>query len=234
MNKINQNINSCARVAFIFNFSLLAFSWTSKLIRTKQELEKTADISRPHHWFPAKWRLRNENRDFILMTCHYLPRTETSFSRWKCERKGRREGDNRRPFPSSLAVHHHVARVSRSPLRREKRSAWGGSWFTISIWVVPTIGWSKFPSRMTNQNTDWTSFGGVTSGDVGKCRMLSKATDVINWGGAWWDWVELHYGIVLGDKSVPEQKHMTNFMKRAFLLSTTFFSNILILVMSLD
>ena len=106
MNKINQNINSCARVAFIFNFSLLAFSWTSKLIRTKQELEKTADISRPHHWFPAKWRLRNENRDFIVMTCHYLPRTETSFSRWKCERKGRREGDNRRPFPSSLAVHH--------------------------------------------------------------------------------------------------------------------------------
>ena len=158
------------------------------------------------------------------MTCHYLPRTETSFSRWKCERKGRREGDNRRPFPSSLAVHHHVTRVSRSPLRREKRSAWGGSWFTISIWEVPTIGWSKFPSRMTNQNTDWTSFGGVTSGDVGKCRMLSKATDVINWGGAWWDWVELHHGIVLGDKSAPEQKHITNFMKRTFLLSTTFFS----------
>ena len=74
------------------------------------------------------------------------------------------------------------------------------------------------------RSTDWTSFGGVTSGDVGKCQMLSQATDVINWGGAWWDWFELHYGIVLGDKSVPEQKHIINFMKRAFLLSTTFFS----------
>ena len=84
------------------------------------------------------------------------------------------------------------------------------------------------------RSTDWTSFGGVTSGDVGKCRVLSQATDVINWGGAWWDWVELHYGIALGDKSVPEQKHITNFMKRGFLLSTTFVFNILILVMSLD
>ena len=154
-----------------------------------------------------------------------------SMKMWTQRKAGRRQ-------PATLPIvscgSSPVTRVSRSPLRREKRSAWGGSWFTISIWVVPTIGWSKFPSRMTNQNTDWTSFGGVTSGDVEKCRMLSKATDVINWGGAWWDWVELHYGIVLGDKSVPEQKHMTNFMKRAFLLSTTFFSNILILVMSLD
>ena len=43
-----------------------------------------------------------------------LSRTQTSLSRWKRARKGRREGDNRRdvlrlpsvPFPWSLAVHH--------------------------------------------------------------------------------------------------------------------------------
>ena len=43
-----------------------------------------------------------------------LPRTQTSLSRRKCARKGRREGDNGRdvlrlpsvPFPWSLAVHH--------------------------------------------------------------------------------------------------------------------------------
>ena len=33
--------------------------------------EKTADISRRHHWFPAKWRLRNERRNSILRTRYY-------------------------------------------------------------------------------------------------------------------------------------------------------------------
>ena len=37
----------------------------------KMKLEKTTHISRRHHWFPAKWRLRNERRNSILMTCHY-------------------------------------------------------------------------------------------------------------------------------------------------------------------
>ena len=27
----------------------------------------------------------------------------------------------------------------------------------------------------------------------------------MNWGGPWWELAELHYGIVLGDKSVPDQ-----------------------------
>ena len=156
------------------------------------------------------------------MTCHYLPRTHTSLSRWKCERKGRREGDNGRPFPSSLPVHHSRFALA-STMRKTKRLR---RKLVHYLDLGSAYNWSKQISiaAWPIRSTDWTSFGGVTSGDVGKCQMLSQATDVINWGGAWWDWVELHYGIVLGDKSVPEQKHIINFMKRAFLLSTTFFS----------
>ena len=36
-----------------------------------EQLEKTAEISRRQDWFPAKWRLRNERRNSILMTRHY-------------------------------------------------------------------------------------------------------------------------------------------------------------------
>ena len=32
--------------------------------------EKTVDISRRYLWFPAKWRLRIDYRNSILMTCH--------------------------------------------------------------------------------------------------------------------------------------------------------------------
>ena len=32
--------------------------------------EQTADIWRRYHWFPAKWRVRNERRNSILMTRH--------------------------------------------------------------------------------------------------------------------------------------------------------------------
>ena len=44
--------------------------------------EKTADISRRHHWFPAKWRLRNERRNSILITRHYPDLG--SVSDWSC------------------------------------------------------------------------------------------------------------------------------------------------------
>ena len=49
-----------------------------------------------------------------------LPRTQTSLSRWKCARKGRREGDSTLPMVpcGSSPV---------APLLCEKRSAWGGS-----------------------------------------------------------------------------------------------------------
>ena len=55
-------------------------------------------------------------------------------SRWKCARKGRREGDNgwdsASPAVCSLPMvpcgSSPVTLVSRSPLRWEKRSAWGG------------------------------------------------------------------------------------------------------------
>ena len=36
-----------------------------------EQLEKVAEISRRHDCFPAKWRLRNERRNSILMTRHY-------------------------------------------------------------------------------------------------------------------------------------------------------------------
>ena len=52
-----------------------------------------------------------------------LPRTQTSLSRWKCARKGRREVDNRRDY--RLYPSHRPLRfiTSRSPLPCEKRSA---------------------------------------------------------------------------------------------------------------
>ena len=65
-----------------------------------------------------------------------LPRTQTSLSRWKCARKGRREGDNGRDgaspavctLPMVPCGSSPVTRVSRSPLRWEKRSASEGGW----------------------------------------------------------------------------------------------------------
>ena len=61
---------------------------------------------------------------------------DVSLSRWKCARTGRREGDNGRDVVSPAVFtlpmvpcgSSPVTRVSRSPLRREKRSAWGEGW----------------------------------------------------------------------------------------------------------
>ena len=61
---------------------------------------------------------------------------DVSLSRWKCARKWRREGDNGRDGPSPAVCtlplvpsgSSPVTRVSRSPLRCEKRSALGGGW----------------------------------------------------------------------------------------------------------
>ena len=43
---------------------------------------ETADIWRRYHWFPAKWHLRNECRNSILMTRHYPDLG--SASDWSC------------------------------------------------------------------------------------------------------------------------------------------------------
>ena len=73
----------------------------------------------------AKISKRNKNlalSTFCRDTFQQLPRTQTSLSlcRWKCARKGRREGDNERDFafPWSLAVHHLSLA---STLRKTKR-----------------------------------------------------------------------------------------------------------------
>ena len=75
-------------------------------------------------------RLQCYYRGLPMNHYRFLPRTQTSLFWWKCARKGRREGDNglrlpSGPFPWFFAVHHQSL-VSRSPLPREKRSAWGG------------------------------------------------------------------------------------------------------------
>ena len=58
-----------------------------------------------------------------ICSIYLLPRTQTSLSRWKFARKGRREGENGLPLPSvpfpwSLAVHHQSLD---STLRKTKR-----------------------------------------------------------------------------------------------------------------
>ena len=55
-----------------------------------------------------------------------LPRTQLSLSRWRCARKGRREGDNRLrlpsvPFPWSLAVHHQSLACTLRKTKRPRR-----------------------------------------------------------------------------------------------------------------
>ena len=63
--------------------------------------------------FPSSrqiWRTTHQLTQQPTLTKSCLPRTQTSLSRWKCARKGRREGDNgwvtSVPFPWSLALHH--------------------------------------------------------------------------------------------------------------------------------
>ena len=81
--------------------------------------------------FKIEWRIEEDYRKAIQLyentvgvSCRQdtsnLPRTQTSLSRWKCARKGRREGD---PSHGPLRFI-----TSRSPLPCEKRSAWGGGW----------------------------------------------------------------------------------------------------------
>ena len=62
--------------------------------------------------FPSSRQIwRTTHQPTLTKSC--LPRTQTSLSRWKCARKGRREGDNgwdwvrlpSVPFPWSLALH---------------------------------------------------------------------------------------------------------------------------------
>ena len=77
-----------------------------------------------------------------------LPLTQKSTSRWKCARKGGQEGDNGRDgaspavctLPMVPCGSSPVTRVSRSPLRCEKRSAWGGG---FTQWVKSGWGASK-------------------------------------------------------------------------------------------
>ena len=76
---------------------------------------------------------RCKERDLVAST-ENLPCLVPRRLSLKRARKGRREGDNALrlpsvPFPWSLAVHHQSL-VSRSPLPCEKRSAWGGGWFS--------------------------------------------------------------------------------------------------------
>ena len=61
-------------------------------------------------------------------TSFRLPRTQTSLFPWKCAPKGRWEGDNVCTLPMVPYGASPVTRVSRSPLRCEKRSTWGEGW----------------------------------------------------------------------------------------------------------
>ena len=55
------------RPATIIFMAKITFSLSSQVLGS----EKTVDISRRYNWFPAKWRLRMDNRNSILITCHY-------------------------------------------------------------------------------------------------------------------------------------------------------------------
>ena len=55
------------RPATIIFMAKITFSLSSQVLGS----EKTVDISRRYNWFPAKWRLRIDNRNSILITCHY-------------------------------------------------------------------------------------------------------------------------------------------------------------------
>ena len=55
------------RPATIIFMAKITFSLSSQFLGS----EKTVDISRRYNWFPAKWRLRIDNRNSILITCHY-------------------------------------------------------------------------------------------------------------------------------------------------------------------
>ena len=46
-------------------------SLPKKMMESGYGFRSLKKFSRRHHWFPAKWRLKNERRNSILMTCHY-------------------------------------------------------------------------------------------------------------------------------------------------------------------
>ena len=62
--------SSCISLLFrpstIIFMAKITFSLSPQVLGS----EKTVDISRQHNWFPAKWRLRIDYRNSILMTCH--------------------------------------------------------------------------------------------------------------------------------------------------------------------
>ena len=74
------------------------------------------------------WERDRSHHETPLTKCGYcLVSRRLSLSRWKCARKGRREGAVC-TLPMVPCGASPVSRVSHSPLRREKWSAWGGGW----------------------------------------------------------------------------------------------------------
>ena len=67
------------RPATIIFMAKITFSLSPQVLGS----EKTVDISRQHNWFPAKWRLRIDYRNSILMTCHCPDLDSDTSSVWK-------------------------------------------------------------------------------------------------------------------------------------------------------
>ena len=74
--------SSCISLSFrpatIIFMAKITFSFSSQVLGS----EKTVDISRRYNWFPAKWRLRIDNRNSILTTCHYPDQDSDTSSVW--------------------------------------------------------------------------------------------------------------------------------------------------------
>ena len=95
--------------------------WTS-VCSLLLDWPKSAHIARCHHWFPPEWRLWNERRNSILMTCHY-PDLGSAFD-WSS-----RVGNLLQPIRSTTqiwVVTRHQSEFLRSFYRRHLR---GNKWW---------------------------------------------------------------------------------------------------------
>ena len=81
---------------------------------TMSSFQKTPASRRPANTYSA----HSFDRINYFNMSHLLPRTQTSLSRWKCARKGRREGDNGRDVASPAFSTLPMVRCGSSPVVR--------------------------------------------------------------------------------------------------------------------
>ena len=140
---LSECISLLFRPATIIFTAKITFSLSPQVLGS----EKTVDISRRYHWFPAKWRLRIDYRNSILMTCHCPDLDSDTSSVWNFWAPSSNFG--RDPFNQNFrkvrSKTQWIGSVQPKKFRKNWSTFWGGPLFPVGPvgilveWIAPFI-----------------------------------------------------------------------------------------------